>query len=178
MVRAVSHAFSWVALPLSTDCLDQGCASQPGHLPRAVRAGDGHGPAGPAVQVHGPCQPCGRGDLQPRRCVWVHALFLLASLMLLFPRWSMLRQGLYCQPYISITKCRVFIRIMECGGFSFWHARFLDSCNARSCSQGCPDVEVIAARRFASISRLAGKQLEPYVAQLIPKLYRCVLHCS
>jgi proteasome component ECM29 len=26
--------------------------------------------------------------------------------------------------------------------------------------------------RFASIAKLAGKQLEPYVAQLVPKLYR------
>ena len=26
--------------------------------------------------------------------------------------------------------------------------------------------------RFAGIARLAGKQLEPYVAQMVPKLYR------
>ncbi|KAK9834910.1 hypothetical protein WJX81_007994 [Elliptochloris bilobata] len=46
--------------------------------------------------------------------------------------------------------------------------RFMDLANhaaAATSSRG-------AAFGFASISRLAGKQLEPYVAQLIPKLYR------
>ena len=51
-------------------------APQPGHIPRAVRAGHGHGPAGPAVQVHGPGQPCRRRDLQPRRRFWVRTLIV------------------------------------------------------------------------------------------------------